>query len=82
TAIYVERSYNGDDYYQSLHRVRRFGTTHSPHVIILLSIDTKDKDGVSSTNPTIDHVIHKVLGFKRDNSIQITTGLVREVLGV
>ncbi|MCK4821413.1 hypothetical protein KA005_36950, partial [bacterium] len=75
TAIYVERSYNGDDYYQSLHRVRRFGTTHSPHVIILLSTAAEETS-------TIDHVIHKVLGFKRDNSLQITTGLIREVLGV
>lgn len=80
TSIYVERSYDGDDYYQSLHRVRRFGTTHSPHVIILLSINTQDKDGVPSISPTIDHVIHKVLGFKRENSIQITTGMIREVL--
>jgi SNF2 family DNA or RNA helicase len=82
TAIYVERSYNGDDYYQSLHRVRRFGTTHSPHVIILMSNDPRKIDGKLVENPTIDHVIHEVLGFKRDNSIQITTGLIREVLGV
>ena len=82
TAIYVERSYNGDDYYQSLHRVRRFGTTHSPHVIILLSNDVRVVDGESEEKPTIDHVIHKVLGFKRDNSIQITTGVIRDVLGV
>ena len=82
TAIYVERSYNGDDYYQSLHRVRRFGTTHSPHVIILLSLDASPQHGTDYSGPTIDHVIHKVLGFKRDNSIQITTGLIREVLGV
>lgn len=82
TAIYVERSYNGDDYYQSLHRVRRFGTTHSPHVIILMSNDVEIHNGIHDEKPTIDHVIHKVLGFKRDNSLQITTGLIREVLGV
>ena len=82
TAIYLERSYNGDDYYQSLHRVRRFGTTHSPHVIILLSVDSQKINGDTVEHPTIDHVIHQVLGFKRENSIQITTGLVREVLGV
>ena len=81
TSIYVERSYDGDDYYQSLHRVRRFGTTHSPHVIILLSNDVNIVDGETVEKPTIDHVIHKVLGFKRDNSLQITTGLLREVLG-
>ena len=82
TAIYVERSYNGDDYYQSLHRVRRFGTTHSPHVIILMSNDAGTYNGIYQEKPTIDHVIHKVLGFKRDNSLQITTGLIKDVLGV
>lgn len=81
TAIYVERSYNGDDYYQSLHRVRRFGTTHSPHVIILLANETIVTEGRIEEKSTIDHVIHQVLGFKRDNSLQITTGLIREVLG-
>jgi len=86
TAIYVERSYDGDNYYQSLHRVRRFGTTHSPHVIILLSniveqLKLHDEIEINE-KPTIDHVIHKVLGFKRENSIQITTGLIRETLGV
>lgn len=82
TAIYVERSYNGDDYYQSLHRVRRFGTTHSPHIIILLSTILEKLKEEVNTAPTIDHVIHKVLGFKRDNSLQITSGLIREVLGI
>ena len=80
TAIYAERSYNGDDYYQSLHRVRRIGTTQSPHVIILLSNLTENIDGELIGKPTIDHVIHRVLGFKRENSVQITTGLIREVL--
>ena len=80
TAIYVERSYNGDDYYQSLHRVRHLKMKHSPHIIILLAVDAKIIDGDSVENPTIDHVIHKVLGFKRENAIQITTGLIREVL--
>lgn len=82
TAIYAERSYDGDDYYQSLHRVRRFGTKHSPHVIILLSNSTNVVDGEVVERNTIDHVIHKVLGFKRENSIQITTGMIREVLDV
>lgn len=80
TVIYVERSYNGDDYYQSLHRVRRIGTKHSPHVILLLSsILERLKDEVKE-KPTIDHVVHKSLGTKREVSIEITTGLIREVL--
>jgi SNF2 family DNA or RNA helicase len=81
TAIYVERSYDGDNYYQSVHRVRRIGTTVSPHVIILLSLDVRKIDGETEEHSTVDHVIHKVLGFKRENNIQLTTGLVREVLG-
>lgn len=80
TAIYLERSYNGDDYYQSLHRVRRIGTTASPHVIILASLDVRKENGEHEEYNTIDHVIHEVLGFKRENSVQITTGIIREVL--
>jgi SNF2 family DNA or RNA helicase len=82
TAIYVERSYNGDDYYQSLHRVILARVPSSPHIIILRSNYTEEVDGNVVEKPTIDHVIHKVLGFKRENSIQITTGVIREVLGV
>jgi SNF2 family DNA or RNA helicase len=82
TAIYVERSYNGDDYYQSLHRVILARVPSSPHIIILRSNYTEEVDGNVVEKPTIDHVIHKVLGFKLENSIQITTGLIREVLGV
>ena len=76
TAIYLERSYNGDDYYQSLHRVRRIGTTESPHVIHLRS--TRPDNG----GATIDHVIHAVLDYKTQSTIKLTSGLVREVLGL
>lgn len=74
TAIYLERGYNGDDYYQSLHRIRRIGTKHSPHVIHLLSVLPEGRA------KTIDHVIGDVLKFRKDSSISLTTGLIREIL--
>lgn len=75
TAIYLERSYNGDDYYQSLHRVKRIGTTKSPHVIHLLA------SRAGENNYTIDHVIDNVLRYRKDNSIAITSGMIRKYLG-
>lgn len=73
TVIYLERSYNGDDYYQSLHRVRRIGTTHSPHVIHLMAVGPKDE-------PTIDAVIHKVLSYRKDQNLKLTAGELRNIL--
>lgn len=71
TAIYLERSYNGDDYYQSLHRIRRIGTKHSPHVIHLLS-------ALPNNGPTVDHIINQVLQFRKDSAIKLTTGMLRD----
>lgn len=67
TAIYLERSFNGDDYYQSLHRVRRIGTVESPHVIHLIS-DRADGSG------TVDNVINNILKSRRENVIALTQG--------
>ena len=72
TCIYLERSYNGDDYYQSLYRVKRIGTKHSPHIIHLLATRP------GSNAPTVDHVIDKVLKFRKDSNIAITSGLIRD----
>jgi len=72
TAIYLERSYNGDDYYQSLHRIRRIGTTKSPHVIHIIAARPN-----GDSNATIDRVIDRVLKFKRDSSIALTSSLIR-----
>lgn len=33
TVIYLDKTWNADDYIQSLHRVKRIGLTHSPRVI-------------------------------------------------
>src|SRR3990172_2236106 len=74
TAIYLERSYNGDDYFQSLHRVRRIGTKDSPHIIHLLSTSPKEGD-------TIDHVINQVLQYRKHQNVQLTTGLLKTIGG-
>jgi len=71
TALYLERNFIGDDYFQSLHRVRRIGTTESPHIIHLLSVR---QNGA----PTVDHVIAKVLEYRRDSNFKLTTGILRE----
>lgn len=73
TAIYLERGYSGDYNYQSLHRIKRIGTTESPHVIPLISCRPNG-------NPvsTVDHVIHKILKYRLDNSKAITTGEIRQ----
>lgn len=72
TAIYLERSYNGDDYYQSLHRIRRIGTTESPHVIHLIAARPNGHKG-----NTIDHVIDKVLEFRKNSTLALTSGEIR-----
>lgn len=65
TTYYLENSYDGDDYYQSLHRVRRIGTTHAPLVIHVKSIHA---DG----SPTIDHLITEVLENKAETTFKVT----------
>jgi len=67
TAVYLERNYNGDDYYQSLHRIRRIGTTERPHVIHLLS-DRMDGSG------TVDAVIGKILKSRKENVLKLSQG--------
>jgi hypothetical protein len=76
TAIYVERSFNGDDYYQSLYRFRRIGTTVSPHVIHLVAQRPEGKNG-----STIDQIIDRVLDYRKNSSLSITSGFIRDNLG-
>lgn len=72
TAIYLERNYEGDNYYQSLHRVRRIGTTQSPLIIHLLATSpTGDME-------TIDHTIHRILQYRKDSSIALTSDALRK----
>ncbi|HZX14877.1 MAG TPA: DEAD/DEAH box helicase [Thermodesulfobacteriota bacterium] len=74
TAIYLERDYNGDNFYQSMYRIKRIGTNHSPYVVKLLA--TKP-DG--DTN-TIDCLIDQVLHAKSSAVKKLTTGMIRELL--
>lgn len=69
TSIYLERSYNADDYHQSLYRVRRIGTEKSPHIVHLISA-RPNNDGTN----TVDHVIDKILKFRKDSSAALTAG--------
>jgi SNF2 family DNA or RNA helicase len=72
TAFYPERSYNSN-YFQSLHRVRRIGTTQSPNIVHLRSIY---QDG----SPTIDHLIHSLLDYRMGMIKDLTTGMLKEIL--
>ena len=72
TVIYLERTYDGDAYYQSLYRVKRIGTKYSPHVIHLI---TKRLDGGN----TVDYVISRVLEAKKKNVMAITTGELKKL---
>ena len=65
TAIYLERGYNADDYFQSLHRVKRIGTKQSPHVIHMIATRA---DG----SQTVDNVIHKILAGRKDMVDKVT----------
>jgi len=82
TMIYLEMSFNGDDYNQSLYRVKRITTELSPNVIHLLAVRP------SGSDRTIDHVIRSVLEFRKNQNLQITgssspqltSGMIREML--
>jgi hypothetical protein len=75
TAIYLERSFSGDDYYQSLYRIRRIGTTVPPHVILLIS------SRPNGNAMTIDHTVDQILNYRKNNSIAITAGMISRTLG-
>lgn len=70
SAIYVERSFNGDDYYQSLHRLRRIGTTEPPRVVHLIATGPEGQ-------PTVDASVHKVLDYRKRATLRLTTDLIR-----
>lgn len=74
TAIYLERSYNSDDYNQSLYRIRRIGTEHRPNIVILRSVTG---DG----RPTIDHVIHEVLERRHSQNRALIADDIKNILG-
>lgn len=73
SAVYVERSYDGDSFYQSLYRIRRIGTTQPPQVVHLLATGPNGEK-------SIDHVIDKVLSYRKGAATKLTTNTLRETL--
>lgn len=72
TAFYPERNYDSN-YFQSLHRFRRIGTTVSPNVVHLRSVY---QDGF----PTIDHLVHSLLDYRVGMIKDLTTGMLKDIL--
>jgi len=67
TSHYLERSYNGDDFFQSLYRIKRIGTIYPPVIVRYLA---ETRDGF----PTIDAVIDSVLDYKTQAVHKLTAG--------
>jgi SNF2 family DNA or RNA helicase len=61
SAVYLERSFDGDAYVQSMYRIRRIGTVEPPLVYRLLAALPPD---MAETTETIDHVVDGVLHRK------------------
>lgn len=74
SVVYLERSYNGDDFYQSIYRVRRIGSQHSPIMLRMLSLTHNGR-------PTVDHVIDEVLDYRKEQNLKLTTNDLRKLFG-
>jgi SNF2 family DNA or RNA helicase len=72
TAFYPERTYDSN-FFQSLHRIRRIGTTVSPNVVFLKSV-------YANGSPTIDHLIHSLLDYRKNMIQDLTTGMLKDIL--
>jgi SNF2 family DNA or RNA helicase len=75
SSVYLERTYNGDDYLQSLYRIRRIGTVEAPVVYRILA--TAPDDVVAQrkrrSTATVDHVIDTVLHRKTAGTGELTS---------
>lgn len=71
SSIYMERGYSADDYYQSLHRIKRIGTTEPPYVYHLLST-------LQDGSPTVDHAIGRILKSRTEDSIRLTSAELKK----
>lgn len=60
TVVYLDKTWNADDYIQSLHRVKRIGLTHSPRVITI------------SARGTVDDLVEENLAGKMAPISQVT----------
>lgn len=71
TVVYVDKTWNADDYHQSLRRVRRIGLTHSPVVVTLRA------------PKTVDRLVELNLEGKIESIARVTNADLRElVLGL
>lgn len=64
TVIYMDKTWNADDYFQSIMRVRRIGLTHSPRVITLHSPGTIDEwieENLAGKSIDIAHITNSSL---------------------
>jgi hypothetical protein len=68
TIIYVDKTWNADDYFQSLHRVRRIGLEHRPVVVTLRAPGT------------VDELVEENLEGKLGGISRITRSSLRELL--
>lgn len=65
TVVYMDKTWNADDFVQSLFRVKRIGLTHSPRVISLTcpgTIDDMIEDNLAGKFVSIAHITNGDLG--------------------
>lgn len=72
TAFYPERTFDGS-FFQSLYRIRRIGTVHSPNVVFMRSVY---RDG----RKTIDALVHSLLDYRVEMVHKLTTGMILDVI--
>lgn len=66
SAIYLERTFDGDAYVQSMYRIRRIGTVESPLVYRLLSTPASSHTG--RRRNTVDHIVDRILARKSEGA--------------
>lgn len=70
-AFYLERTWDGEAYFQSLWRARRITSKHSVRLIYLLATLPDGKE-------TIDHLVHKKLTKRSKTAMKVSA---REIIG-
>jgi SNF2 family DNA or RNA helicase len=68
TVFYMDKTFNADDYFQSLRRVRRIGLTHRPVIVTLRAPGT------------VDELVERNLEGKVESIARVTSADLRELL--
>lgn len=68
TVFYLDKTWNADDYFQSLRRVRRIGLTHRPVIVSL------------HCSGTVDDMVELNLAGKMPSIAKVTNSQLRELL--